>query len=262
MEEKNRGLYASPAIVRWYATCSKLQGAERRMLEELRPRLPGLRMLDVGVGGGRTTVHFAPAVREYVGIDYIPAMIDACRSRFAGRPFRFEVGDARDLAPLATASFDLVLFSHCGIDYVDEHGRASILCELRRVLAPGGLLLFATHNLGRARELLAPRSPWKRLVRWRTLRRLRRENPDWTVQAQGTHAELNDGAFNFSLRTFHIRPSHQIHQLESLGYRDVRVLHRDSGVDLPHGSVDGSSEPWLYFAAHHDRSDLLETPHV
>ena len=35
-------------------------------------------MLDIGVGTGRTTMHFAGLVKEYVGVDYSSALIQAC----------------------------------------------------------------------------------------------------------------------------------------------------------------------------------------
>jgi len=247
--ESNKWLYASADVVRWYARCDKLQGAEARVLAELRPQLGRMRMLDVGVGGGRTTLHFAPAARAYVGVDYIPAMIDACRARFAGKPYTFDACDARDLSAFEDASFDFVLFSHCGIDYVDHDARATVFSELRRVLVPEGLLCFATHNLARANELFVPGSRVKRLMRWNSLRRLRRENPNWNALGSMQHAEINDGAFNFSLRTYHVRPSHQVHELERLGFGQVRPLRHATGADLDRASIDDCADPWLYFTA-------------
>jgi ubiquinone/menaquinone biosynthesis C-methylase UbiE len=41
-----------------------------------------MKMLDIGVGRGRTTMHFAQAAEEYWAIDYSEEMIAACRERF------------------------------------------------------------------------------------------------------------------------------------------------------------------------------------
>jgi ubiquinone/menaquinone biosynthesis C-methylase UbiE len=41
-----------------------------------------MKMLDIGVGRGRTTMHFAQAAEEYWAIDYSEETIAACRERF------------------------------------------------------------------------------------------------------------------------------------------------------------------------------------
>ena len=57
--------YAGAAVVRRYSDANELFGAERAILDIVRDDLPQWRMLDLGVGVGRTTLH-APLVREYV----------------------------------------------------------------------------------------------------------------------------------------------------------------------------------------------------
>src|SRR2546430_7085903 len=85
-------------------------------------RLAYMRMLDIGVGRGRTTAHFGSLVKEYTGIDYSPRMIEACRQqfRYAKVPFRFEVGDARDLHVFGDGVFDFILFSFNGLDAMTD----------------------------------------------------------------------------------------------------------------------------------------------
>jgi ubiquinone/menaquinone biosynthesis C-methylase UbiE len=41
-----------------------------------------MKMLDIGVGDGRTTMHFAQAAEEYWAIDYSQVMIAAYRKSF------------------------------------------------------------------------------------------------------------------------------------------------------------------------------------
>ena len=55
--------------------------------------------------------------------------------------------DARNLSSLADAAFALVVFSRNGIDGVAYEDRARVLNEFNRVLRPGGLLAYSTHNL-------------------------------------------------------------------------------------------------------------------
>ena len=62
----------------------------------------GMKILDVGVGGGRTTRYLAALASHYVGIDYAPAMISACREKFPD--LEFCVGHADDLKEFDRAS--------------------------------------------------------------------------------------------------------------------------------------------------------------
>ena len=154
-ERANARAYRRAGIVAGYAGRDDLHEGEARLLGRIGP-LDGVRMLDIGVGGGRTTAYFFDRVASYNGIDYSPELVAATRSRFP----RADVieGDARDLAGFPDASFDLVLFSFNGIDYISDAGRRRVLREAKRVLAPGGTFLFSTHN--REYERLG-KLPWQ-----------------------------------------------------------------------------------------------------
>src|SRR6476660_1734249 len=110
---RNKAVYESAEIAQEYALCSNLYPPEEAILRIMLPHLPSLRMLDLGVGGGRTTLHFAKWVREYVGADYSEAMIGECRQRFSTYPdhISFAVCDARSMEMFANSSFDFILFS-------------------------------------------------------------------------------------------------------------------------------------------------------
>ena len=101
-------------------------------------------VLDIGVGGGRTTAIVRAETRHYVGIDYTSEMIDICRAKFPDATF--DIADARDLSRYASDTFELVQFSYNGIDAVDAAGRAQVLSEVFRVLRPGGAFFFSTFN--------------------------------------------------------------------------------------------------------------------
>lgn len=47
-----------------YAASTELQPPEKAILDRLRDQLRQMKMLDIGVGGGRTTMHFAQAAEE------------------------------------------------------------------------------------------------------------------------------------------------------------------------------------------------------
>ena len=126
-----------------------LFGAEKMILNQLRPWLPGQKMLDIGVGTGRTVEFFAPLVGSYVGVDYAPQMIDICETNFGGRwsKARFAVADVRNLSEFEAGSFDLVLFSFNGIDCISHEDRLKALEEIGRVCATDGIFCFSSHNL-------------------------------------------------------------------------------------------------------------------
>lgn len=102
-------------------------------------------VLDIGVGGGRTTGLLLPRARSYVGVDLAAEMVELASGRFPDTDLR--VGDARDLDGLPDRGFDLVVFSFNGIDNLGREDRARALASMARVLAPGGRVLFSSLNL-------------------------------------------------------------------------------------------------------------------
>src|SRR4051812_36923510 len=157
--EFSRQYYDEDEVVREYASRAALQPPEQAILDVIRPELAGVRMLDIGVGGGRTTVHFAPLVASYVGTDFAPAMIEACRKRFAGslaESVAFEVCDARETGRFGRESFGFVLFSFNGLDTIfDPAERMDALGQIQEVLSPGGLFVLSTLNLNYAVNALS-----------------------------------------------------------------------------------------------------------
>ena len=127
-----KSMYESKNFVDHYIRELELQPPEAEVLEELRGELPKFKMLDIGVGAGRTTQHFAKLVKEYTGIDYSKTMIDACRVKFP--QYRLEVADARNLSIFDDSYFDFALFSFNGLDAVEHEERLKILHEIRRII--------------------------------------------------------------------------------------------------------------------------------
>lgn len=163
----NLRTYESSEVVAFYETQSQLQSCEEYLFAKFVPR--GAVILDMGVGGGRTTGYLAPHASRYVGADYSQSMVDACARRFPGLEFR--LCDATDMSQFADGTFDVLVFSFNGIDYIDDDGaRARCLSEVARVLKPAGVFIFSSHN---ARQLvlwptLAGAKPHQ--VAWRVLR--------------------------------------------------------------------------------------------
>ena len=103
-------------------------------------------ILDLGVGGGRTTPYLSSLASRYVGADYAPEMINACRKKFPN--LEFENAGAAALSVFATSSFDAVVMAFNGMDsVVPDESRCQALREIRRVLKPKGVLIFSSHNV-------------------------------------------------------------------------------------------------------------------
>ena len=113
--------------------------ARRALLDEATFR-PGHRILDIGCGTGT----FATLIKELhcdvdvVGLDPDPKALARAKRKFerSAIPIRFDQGFADEL-PYPEASFDRV-FSTFMFHHLLAVKREKTLCEVRRVLAPGG----------------------------------------------------------------------------------------------------------------------------
>lgn len=102
------------------------------------------RILDIGCGRGRTTVPLDQAGFNVTGIDISKKLVYAAASSYQDLDFR--VMNACELG-FDNETFDYVFFSFNGIDCIyPEDNRIIALQEIYRVLAPGGLFIFSSHN--------------------------------------------------------------------------------------------------------------------
>src|ERR1700677_2903050 len=130
---------------------------EALLVQRIAEEADGRPILDIGVGGGRTIPYLRSASDEYVAIDYLEEMVSLARSRHPG--VRIEQGDARNLSMFADDSFGAVFFSFNGIDGISHEGRRQVHASVRRVLRPGGIFGYSTHNLD---YCAAGHPPWAR----------------------------------------------------------------------------------------------------
>jgi ubiquinone/menaquinone biosynthesis C-methylase UbiE len=247
----NQKTYTTNRIVQHYKNLNQLQPAEQILLDL--PHLAQLKMLDLGVGAGRTTKHFQPKVTQYIGIDNAPAMIAACRQCFPHLPpDSFDTCDARDLSRYPDNSFDLLLFSFNGIDYVSHDDRQLILQELHRIGKPGSILFFSSHNLQGFDRLIDPKSQlslnplttYSNLVILAILRFLNR--PYSPIQKL-PHAILKDESHNFRLDTYYIHPEAQVAQLKP-HFDNIQVYSWRNTTELVTESDRASNtDMWLYY---------------
>ncbi len=102
-----------------------------------------LRVLEAGCGAGPLTqwlIEHGASVRAF---DISPAMVDLARSRVGDRADLFVADLAAPMRFAADGSFDLIVASLV-LHYVEDW--VPVLREFRRLLAPGGAVVFSTHH--------------------------------------------------------------------------------------------------------------------
>ncbi len=104
----------------------------------------GKKLLVLGCGGGRTLLPLYKKGFDITAIDIVPAMVEASRKRIGNLPIKVLEMDAVDLK-FSDNSFDYVFFPFHGLDCVDD--RYKCVSEVKRVLRPGGVFIFNSHNL-------------------------------------------------------------------------------------------------------------------
>lgn len=254
----NLAAYRAGPVIRDYKSSTDLQPAERAILASLRSEFRNTRILDIGVGSGRTTPHLLDISEHYIGIDYSPEMIKACKERYPS--VQFEVRDARSMSDIADDAFDLIFFSFNGIDYVNHSDRISILTEIARVLSRSGAFVFSSHN--RNAKI---RRPWD-------LNNLRR-NPGRSPISVPTsvlrygigvvrhsmrarfeiqtseYAIINDPGNGYRLLTYYIGIRQQLQQLERAGFGNIRAFNRH-GEQIQENEYDQCTDGWIYYLCH------------
>jgi ubiquinone/menaquinone biosynthesis C-methylase UbiE len=162
-----------------------------KSISELRdkvvPQAKG-RVLEIGIGTGLNMPHYDKSrVEKIIGLDPSVHMHRLARKRIARAELPVElVGLSAEKIPLDDASIDTVVvtFTLCTIP-----DPVAALKEMRRVLAPGGTLLFCEHG----------RAPDESVRRWQD-----RLTPYWKKIAGGCHlnrdvpALLNEAGFQFT----------------------------------------------------------------
>ena len=143
-------------------------GTHRRQREKIVPLARG-RVLEIGLGSGLNLAHYdADAVEMVWGLDPSPGMSRLAESRIREAPVEVRLlAHAADNIPLEDDSADTVLltFTLCTIPDFE-----AALAQMRRVLNPGGRLLFCEHG----------EAPDESVRRWQD-----RINPLWKKLAGG-----------------------------------------------------------------------------
>lgn len=250
-DEINRAVYSSRKVYRYYLS-PDLTLSETACLLKYQPQIAGHDVLDIGVGAGRTARHLAPLARRYAAIDYSPVMVDYAKKTLPEIDVR--QADFRDLRMFEDASFDFILATDNVIDALSHPDRLRALGEASRVLRPGGLLAFSSHNLRYQHAFSRPRLKWsshplrfarslaKYLVSWRNHLRVA---PLRKVTSE--YALINDPGHHYACLHYYASLPTVKTQLAGQGMRLIEVFDK-AGQPVAQGQ-DVSENPSLLYVA-------------
>ena len=129
-----------PKIYETYLVPLLFQDYAADLVTRVAARAP-TRMLEVAAGTGVVTRAMAkglPASTAIVATDLNPAMLEQAAAIGTSRPVEFKPADAMQL-PFPDQSFDAIV---CQFGVMFFPDRAKAIAEMRRVLRPGGALIF------------------------------------------------------------------------------------------------------------------------
>ncbi len=248
----NDKAWATGDYVDAYAT-RDLHPAEIVLLVRYAKQLSG-RVLELGCGAGRLLGYLTEFAAEAYGVDISEAMVARCR---AGYPdAHVTVGSLIVPETWPAAPFDQIWMARNLIDVLEDDRRGRLLDQLSGFVAPGGLLIFSSHNLdsvGHQTSLgWVRRAAWTppitqvRYVRRAGLRRRNRRTLGARAFVGDGYAVINDDAQDYALLHYYVRRDDQEAQLDAHGWRLVECVDLD-GRPVARGEV--SRSPDLHYVA-------------
>lgn len=245
--DHNLKVYSDETICNSYVESNELQAPEIEIIRQIGDKIKGKRILDVGIGTGRTTKYLLQYSKDYVGVDYSEGMVQKAKKRF--KDVQILQMDARNLQAFDSESFDLVFFSFNGIDYMNHDDRMKCLSEILRTLKKDGSFVFSSHN----REYVnfnrfVIKAPlfsvpyFKRLVKGGSNRL---KNLLKHVHADG-YAIVTDPGHDYDCLTYYITPVQQAKQLKEIGFNNIRMF----GLDGKSFNTEiHKNSAWIYYLA-------------
>ena len=239
--------FSDPRAVQHYAKAAASLGlwvSEERVFQSIFPKEATL--LEVGCGAGRISIGlWELGYRHLLGIDFVREMVSEARrlNKKLEYGVSFRHGDATRL-DLEDSLFDGAIFGFNGLMQIPgRENRRRAMSEIHRVLRPGGVFVFTTHDRANPRY----REFWEAEKR-------RWEN--------GT---MNPGLCEFGDRFYeapigctfmHIPSQAEITlDLEATGWTGIESVHRSEVANEPADVREFSDECRFWIARRPDQAD-------
>jgi SAM-dependent methyltransferase len=247
----NARIFFSDKLAGWYSA-QTLCPAETMILLRHRDAFRDKRVLDLGVGSGRTTRFLLPFAKSYVGVDFSPQMLARCKRDFPAATL-YQM-DIRELGKIADERFDFVMASWAVLDALAPDDRLKALGRIADLTASGGMFVLSAHNREAAIAGAPPAMAWSRRpdqlareamhfviarMNYARVRHLRRETPDYAL--------FNDMAHRWQGVFYYIDRAAQVAQLAALGFDVREVIGEDGRAVGP--SDDVSPDGCLHYVA-------------
>lgn len=152
-------------------------------------------VVDVGAGTGLLSLESARRGARVWAVDISPSMCEYLRAkaRTGGHQIEVAVGSAVSL-PIVDGFADAVVSNYC-FHHLDDAGKLQALAEARRVLRPGGRLVF-----GDMMFTLDPRDPRDRAVVEAKVRAMLRKGPAGFVRLARNGLRVATGRWESPVR--------------------------------------------------------------
>ncbi len=205
-----RSWYDAHIMPRLITCACGQEGIEKRRAQIV-PLAEG-RVFELGCGGGLNQAFYDTSkITSFAGIDPHEALLEGARQRAKERGWDADIrqGYGEDI-PFPDRAFDTAVCTYTLCTVKDP---AKVLSELRRILKPGGKLLFLEHG----------RAPDASIAKWQ-----RRVEPMWRPMAGGCHLTRPIGS---SLRAngFEVEPIGQAYLAKTpkiMGWMEWGVARR------------------------------------
>lgn len=225
-------------------TGTRTSEAERVVLSKYHDALAG-RVLEFGSGGGRMTSYLIEIADTVHGVDIADDMVTHCREQYPTGTFVQE--DLRNLSAWDSDVWDAIYSGCPTFDTLSCTERDALFADVARLLRPGGLFIFSSHNRG---TVPLVKKPWDlvcvrphRLARW-LVRRPRAILNYSRITAfqriEEDYAIVVDEALDYSLLQIYIGRDAQQRQLAKHGLLLLDCFDDDGAPIDVHGTASWS----------------------